>query len=169
MDYRNISKDNVVPRIPIIYRNSLETLRKYITYNLYNLKECRLLFEALYHANINEGYFWTSMRDWFNIFIKEQLNQREMDSFFLMNENSVDKVLHDQGMIRPRPILQELTHTAFVLSEFGFTSWRFVEFAQDIILYSMDNGSRLYDEYLQLAATQPSESISLNKRLEEEL
>ena len=33
-----------------------------------------------------------------------------------MNENSIDKILHDQGMIRPRPILQELTHILYVLS-----------------------------------------------------
>ena len=60
-----------------------------------------------------------------------------MDEFFIINEGSVEKILHDHGIIRPRPILQELTHIVFILSEFGFLSWRFIEFAQDIILYSM--------------------------------
>lgn len=43
-DFLTISKDKVVPSIPVIYRNSLEILRQYITYNIFNLKECKLIF-----------------------------------------------------------------------------------------------------------------------------
>ena len=75
-DYISISKDNVTFQIPIIYRNSLEVLRQYVTHNIFNLKECRLLFESLHQANINEGFFWKSVRDWFNIYTKEQLNKK---------------------------------------------------------------------------------------------
>lgn len=77
------------------------------------------------------------MRDWFNIYTKEQLSKKEMDEYFIMSENAVDKVLYDNGIIRPRPILQELSSIVYVLSEFGYTSWRFIEFAQDLILYAM--------------------------------
>lgn len=47
-DYSITSRDEIVPKIPIIYRNSLEVLRQFITQDIYNLKECRLLVEALY-------------------------------------------------------------------------------------------------------------------------
>ena len=40
-DYFTITSDEVIPKIPIICRNSLNVLRQYVTYNLYNLKECR--------------------------------------------------------------------------------------------------------------------------------
>lgn len=69
-DFLKISKDKVIPSIPIIYRNSLEVLRQYITYNIFNIKECKMIFEALYYAKINEKFFWTSVRDWFNIYTK---------------------------------------------------------------------------------------------------
>lgn len=39
-----------------------------------------------------------------------------MDEFFIVKENSVDRVLFDHGMIRPRPILQEISSIAFILS-----------------------------------------------------
>lgn len=39
-----ISADPVVPHIPVVYRNSLEVLRQFVTHNIFNLKECRLLF-----------------------------------------------------------------------------------------------------------------------------
>lgn len=70
-----------------------------------------------------------------------------MDEYFIMKENAVDKILHDHGIIRPRPILQELSSITFILSEFGFISWRFIEFAQDLILYAIDHGSELYKRY----------------------
>jgi hypothetical protein len=54
-----------------------------------------------------------------------------------MKESAIEKVLHDHGAIRPRPILQELSSIAFIISEFGSISWRFVEFAQDLILYTI--------------------------------
>jgi len=84
-----LSKDQIIPQIPIIYRNSLEILRQFITQNIYNLKECRLLIEALYAENINEGFFWRSIRDWFNIYTKEQLNKKLFDEFFILKENCV--------------------------------------------------------------------------------
>lgn len=76
-----------------------------------------------------------------------------MDEFFIINEGSIEKVLHDHGIIRPRPILQELTHIGFILSEFNYISWRFIEFAQDLVLYSIDNGSSLYRRYQEMSLT----------------
>lgn len=70
-----------------------------------------------------------------------------MEEYFIMNENAIDKVLHDNGIIRPRPILQQITTIMYILSEFGLKSWRYIEFAQDLILYAMENGSKLYDAY----------------------
>jgi hypothetical protein len=75
-----------------------------------------------------------------------------MDEYFIMKESAVEKVLHDHGVIRPRPILQELSSIVYILSEFGNISWRFVEFAQDLILYAIDNGSRLFQLYQKIAA-----------------
>lgn len=145
-------------QIPIIYRNSLEVLRQYVTHNIFNLKECRLLFESLHMANINESFFWNSVRDWFNIYTKEQLSKKEMDEYFIMKESAVEKVLYDHGVIRPRPILQELSSIVYILTEFGYISWRFIEFAQDIILYSIENGSSLYQRFQEIAIKEDEEA-----------
>lgn len=37
-DYFEIQRNKVIFNIPIVYRNSLETMRQYIKYNTYNLK-----------------------------------------------------------------------------------------------------------------------------------
>lgn len=75
-DFKEISKDSVLAKIPIFYRKSLHVLRQFVAINIYNLKECRMLFEAIYHLNIIEEYFWDSVRDWFNIYIKEQIKKK---------------------------------------------------------------------------------------------
>ena len=36
-DYETIAKDGVIPEIPIIYRNSLDILRQFVSHNIYNL------------------------------------------------------------------------------------------------------------------------------------
>jgi hypothetical protein len=43
-NYLEISQNMVVPHIPVIFRRNLDLLRQYVTQNIYNLKECRLLF-----------------------------------------------------------------------------------------------------------------------------
>ena len=78
-DYAELQKNRVIYNIPIIYRNSLEVLRQYIKFNVYNLKECRTVLRALHACRINEAYFWNSVNDWFCIFIKEQLNKKEIE------------------------------------------------------------------------------------------
>ena len=52
-DYFDIQKDKVIYNIPVIYRNSLEVVRQYIKYNIYNLKECRILIRSLHTCRIN--------------------------------------------------------------------------------------------------------------------
>ena len=37
-DYEFITKNPVIPKIPIIYRNSLDILRQFVSHNIYNLK-----------------------------------------------------------------------------------------------------------------------------------
>ena len=91
--------------IPVVYRNSLETVRQFIRYNTYNLKECRILLRCLHHARINDSRFWSSAVDWFNLYIKEQLAHKDLEEFFILAESAVDRVLFDDGLIRPRSIL----------------------------------------------------------------
>ncbi len=71
--------------IPIIFRNHLELIRQFIKYNIYNLKECRILFRCLYSSKINEKYFWKSINDWFNLFVKEQVGKKNFEEFFIVN------------------------------------------------------------------------------------
>jgi len=123
-----LQRNKIIYNIPIIYRNSLETIRQYVRYNTYNLKECRLLFHALHKCGMNESYFWKSTGDWFNIYIKEQLQSKDFQEYFIVAESAIDKVLFDDGMIRPRSVLEEVAEIAFVLSEHGLTSHRFIAF-----------------------------------------
>ena len=76
-DFFEIQKNKIIYNIPIIYRNSLEIIRQYVKFNIYNLKECRILLRTLYGCKINEKYFWRSVYTWFNIYIKEQLERKE--------------------------------------------------------------------------------------------
>lgn len=96
----------MVYHIPIVYRNSLEVVRQYVRFNVYNLKECRLLFRSLHNNQINEKYFWKSVSSWFSIYIKEQLARKDFQEFFILAESAVEKVLFDDGMIRPRSVLE---------------------------------------------------------------
>lgn len=59
-DYIALQRNKIIFNIPMIYRNSLETIRQYIRFNTYNLKECRLLFHALHKCGINDKHFWKS-------------------------------------------------------------------------------------------------------------
>ena len=56
------------------------------------------------------------MFNWFNIYIKEQLEKKDFQEFFIVSESAVDKILFDDGIIRPRSILEELADIAFILS-----------------------------------------------------
>jgi hypothetical protein len=105
-DYAELQKDKIIYNIPIIYRNSLETVRQYVRHNTYNLKECRLLFRALHAAKVNEKHFWQTVHHWFALFLKEQLIPKEPQEFFLLAESAIDKVLFDDGIIRPRSVLE---------------------------------------------------------------
>ena len=80
-----------------------------------------------------------------------------MDEYFIMKQSAVDRVLHDHGIIRPRPILQELSSIVFILSQFGYISWRFVEFAQDLILYAIENGSELFKKFREIQEKEEKE------------
>jgi hypothetical protein len=63
-------------------------------------------------------------------------------------------------MVRPRPILEELTNVAYVIARMIVQGnqtiketdkrplKRFLQFAEDLVLYAIDNGSRLYVSYL---------------------
>ena len=112
-------------------------MRQYVKYNVYNLKESRILLRALYHCNINEGHFWKSVHLWFNIYIKEQLMSKDFQEYFIVAEAGVERVLFDDGMIRPRSILEEVAEIAFILSEQGLISNRFIRFIEELILYSI--------------------------------
>lgn len=124
----------------------------------------------MHSAKINEKYFWTSVRDWFNIYVKEQLSKKEFEEFFIMKESAVERVLHDHGIIRPRPILQELITIVYVLSENGFISYRFFYFLQDLIIFTIENGSKLYDKYRKIREKEALEAnnppkIEINEEL----
>lgn len=92
-------------------------MRQFIKFNIYNLKECRILFRCLYSSKINEKYFWRSINDWFNIYLKEQLSKKNFDEFFIVNEKIIQKVINDDGMIRPRPILEEISQIAYIIGQ----------------------------------------------------
>jgi len=48
------AKGNIILQfIPVVYRNHLELIRQFVRYNVYNLKECRILFRCLYNARVN--------------------------------------------------------------------------------------------------------------------
>lgn len=63
-------------------------------------------------------------------------------------------------MVRPRPILEELTNVAYVIASMIVQGnhtiketdkkplKRFLQFAEDLVLYAIENGSRLYVSYL---------------------
>lgn len=88
------------------------------------------------------------------------MTKKNFDEFFIVNEKSIEKVINDDGMIRPRPILEELTEVAFIISEnladskgvikekerFGVR--RFVQFVEDLVGYTINNGAQLYINYL---------------------
>lgn len=42
--------------------------------------------------------------------------QKEHEEFFIVAESAIEKVLFDDGLIRPRSILEELSEIAFILS-----------------------------------------------------
>ena len=67
-----------------------------------------------------------------------------------MSESSIDKVLFADGIIRPRPILEELADIAFILSENGFISGRFISFIENIILFSIEEGSNIFIKFLDM-------------------
>jgi len=39
-----------------------------------------------------------------------------MEEFFIVAESAVDRILYDDGMIRPRSVLEEIAEIAFILS-----------------------------------------------------
>ncbi len=65
-------------------------------------------------------------------------------------------MINDDGMIRPRPILEELTEVAYVIGESicdskgmiderdKYPMRRFLQFVEDIVLFTIRNGSSLY-------------------------
>ena len=59
-------------------------------------------------------------------------------------------MLFDDGMIRPRSILEEVSEIAFILSEYGFISYRFVSFIEHLINFSIEKGSLLFIQYLEI-------------------
>jgi hypothetical protein len=140
----------VIFNIPVVYRNSLETVRQFIRYNTYNLKECRILLRCLHQARINDRYFWNSVADWFNLYIKEQLQQKDFEEFFIVAESAIERVLFDDGVIRPRSVLEEVSEIAFILSEHGCLSQRYLTFIEDLIIYSIDHGSQLFIKFLDI-------------------
>lgn len=156
-DYFELQRNKVIYSIPMVYRNSLEVVRQYVRYNLYNLKECRYLFRSLHRCGINESYFWKSVSDWFAIFIREQLMAKDVDEFFIVAEGAVDKVLYDDGMIRPRSILEEVAEIAFILSEHRLNSPRFLAFIERLIVHSIEQGSNLFNRYLDIERKEAQE------------
>lgn len=67
-----------------------------------------------------------------------------------MSESAVEKILFDDGMIRPRSILEEVSEIAFILSEHGFISDRFLTFIENLINFSIEKGSELFIKYLEI-------------------
>ena len=53
-------------------------------------------------------------------------------------------------MIRPRSVLEELAEVAFILSEHKLHSSRFIAFIERLIIHSIDNGSNLFNKYLEI-------------------
>lgn len=168
-DYFELQRNRVIFNIPVVYRNSLETVRQFIRYNTYNLKECRILFRCLHHARINDRHFWASVADWFNLYIKEQLQRKDPQDFFIVAESAVERVLFDDGLIRPRSILEELSEIAFILSEHQCVSQRYLTFIEQLIVHSIDHGSELFLKFLDIeraeAQLQQEEELNEHMRL----
>lgn len=104
-DYYTLTGDLTLPFIAIFYRNSLKVLIDFIRHGIYQLRQVKTICRCFWQENINEYYFWETVRDWFNLQIKENLSKKDMEDFFIMQENAIEVSLYDNGMLRPRPIL----------------------------------------------------------------
>lgn len=166
-DYFELQRNRVIFNIPVVYRNSLETVRQFIRYNTYNLKESRILFRCLHHARINDRHFWASVADWFNLYIKEQLQRKDLQDFFIVAESAVERVLFDDGLIRPRSILEELSEIAFILSEHQCISQRYLTFIEQLIIHSIEHGSQLFLQFLDIERAEAQ--LQQAQRQQEEL
>jgi hypothetical protein len=168
-DYFELQRNRVIFNIPVVYRNSLEAVRQFIRFNTYNLKECRILCRCLHHARINDAHFWGSVADWFNLYIKEQLQQKDLEEFFIVGESAVDRVLFDDGLIRARSILEELAEVAFILSEHGCLSQRYLTFIEHLIIHSIEHGSELFLKFLDIERAEARLKRLEGRQEEEEL
>lgn len=45
------------------------------------------------------------------------MSKKSFEEFFIVNEKTIDKVINDDGMIRPRAILEEVTEIAYIICE----------------------------------------------------
>jgi hypothetical protein len=77
-------------------------------------------------------------------------------------------------MIRPRPILEELTEIVYIMTEslsdkkgvvrerdrFGVR--RFMQFVEDLVVYAIENGGKLYVNYLDNYANKKEQLEPIN-------
>ena len=67
-------------------------------------------------------------------------------------------------MIRPRSTLEEVAEIAFILTEHGFISERFVSFIENLIIYSIEKGSELFVKYLEIEKKENAKAVKQKEK-----
>lgn len=101
-----MQNDWVRERVVQLYRQLNEMLLLHTRQKKYNLKEMRRLAHCLYKYKFYEVDYWEEVGLWARSYIS-QLEQKPMESFFLVHESQVERCLFDEK-IRPVPLLEEL-------------------------------------------------------------
>lgn len=140
-----VANDWVRERVVQLYRQLAEVLLMHIRQRRYNLKEMRRITFCLSKYKFYDPDFWEEVAFWFKGYLA-QLDQRPMESFFVVHESQVERCLFDEK-IRPVPLLEELNEVAYYLSMNDQPCLEFLQFAEKLVAFAMREGSKLLQRF----------------------